>query len=788
MQASSERHIAENLPSSEGSSPVASRHHEAGGGDSSAVMGSTDSAGGPLDSSGGGGGSSCSSLVNSLFPSSCRGRAEAFARRLHRRLTSLGVDEQQQQEQRSGSNNGDATETTWLHGGGGGVGGVAGAGKLHVGNNCRVTDRQPRCSLDYDLELELELDLGGSNGPTSPQEEITEAEMADMLLMNPPASLKSNNGLTSGNGSLKPPPMNGQHRSISGASSDLELSDYASPAATTPPDGSSDVSDVYYDPEMSDTDKFTNSEAFYDPAGMSDSEATSKYSNGIDGKHVKSSRLKNGSSDESSNGSTNGKSSQEETNSVSHDSLWSTFDENTLSSQEENGLKPLDLHMPKSHSDSEILNGDKGYCLYAQRDVLKREREEDGYGTDEVDFKCVLADMIKSNAEYKGLGPKPETMQAIKLEDIQDGECSYDHRLLKSNDEANSSDTDTDHSTYSSHINIPGQLTKECPFDVKPDCETLKNEVQLRIEDGVVLESSSEDDKMCQLLKKLESRTHPDKVEKQLSQEEEEETGNCDDYDEEEEDRPQRIRRCSSLKTGKTPPGTPGRKKIVRFADVLGLDLTDVRTFLDEIPKIPNSAYDDLIYDDVFQKDASPVNNSSSSWSTRFMDRCINLLPLSRADKLLVPMFQQPGGLPNFVELIKERQVCLESALVKDTSTFCIQGSVRVRNLDFHKSVHVRYTLNSWQNYSDLQATYVCNSCDGFSDKFTFVIYCHTLAVGQRLEFAVRFQCKGSQYWDNNRGSNYCFQCLPPATSVSYPTPQATTETHSHQDWTPVFY
>uniref|UniRef100_A0A1B6FBI0 Uncharacterized protein n=1 Tax=Cuerna arida TaxID=1464854 RepID=A0A1B6FBI0_9HEMI len=39
------------------------------------------------------------------------------------------------------------------------------------------------------------------------------------------------------------------------------------------------------------------------------------------------------------------------------------------------------------------------------------------------------------------------------------------------------------------------------------------------------------------------------------------------------------FRRCSSLKSGKTPPSTPGRKKIVRFADVFGLDLTDVKTF-----------------------------------------------------------------------------------------------------------------------------------------------------------------------------------------------------------------
>lgn len=50
--------------------------------------------------------------------------------------------------------------------------------------------------------------------------------------------------------------------------------------------------------------------------------------------------------------------------------------------------------------------------------------------------------------------------------------------------------------------------------------------------------------------------------------------------------------KSSSLKTNKTPPGTPGGKKIVRFADCLGLDLVDVKLFLDEIPNVPKSAFE----------------------------------------------------------------------------------------------------------------------------------------------------------------------------------------------------
>lgn len=211
------------------------------------------------------------------------------------------------------------------------------------------------------------------------------------------------------------------------------------------------------------------------------------------------------------------------------------------------------------------------------------------------------------------------------------------------------------------------------------------------------------------------------------------------DSDEESDyERVPRVRRCSSLKTGKTPPGTPGRKKSVRFADILGLDLADIRTFLDEVPKIPKSAYEDL---DVTLP--APVQLGP---------------PL---EKVLVPLFQQPGCLPNFIDRLRDTQVCLESAAVTDPINLTITGCARVRNLDFHKSVHIRYSLDNWRSYSDLSASYVENSCDGFSDKFSFILFGNSLQIGQRVEMALRFQAKGEQFWDNNYGLNYCFQCLP---------------------------
>nr|XP_033334337.1 glycogen-binding subunit 76A isoform X1 [Megalopta genalis] len=783
-------------PSSTTTSPSEGRHASGSSGSSVLEMGSTDSAG-----SAHGSGPSCG-LVSSLFPSSCRGRAEAFARRLHRRLTSLGSED-------NSPKNSDTNpkETSWLC--------PSSTTSKSLTNNAttnHVLQHQPRHSPKTDLCFDFDLDI--EDGLSSPAEEATAAELADLLVN--PEVLKMNhrdrNCTTNGPKAI--------HSNV-----DLESGCvFASPITGTSPD--SDSSELYFDPETSDVEK--KNEVYFDPVTTSDSEVTtSNLSNGCEttkGKGLvyrrrpevsaadqhsedtseSSSSLQRNNVQELRNNEVlpNSEDSIErsslETTSPSHESLWSTFDESTMSLQDETPSKILSTpsvpqnRLPKSHSDSEIP-------VHAPRILISRNDEETQLGVDQVDFVNGISENGKlediKNARNLIKDESPDSSENTNEDDLP-----YDEESPKAGPpelcalkvEEAAGNEQGDHSTYSSMINIPGALTLECSSGERV-VETLKNEVQLQIEDGNVTNKSDED-KMCILLQKL--TTSPavrvdipvpnQEVEESIQEEEEEEE---EGEEGEEEERPQKIRRCSSLKTGKTPPGTPGRKKIVRFADVLGLDLADVRTFLDEIPKVPNSAYSDLIYNDIFQKDTSPVNTVSNTWENGYSDTrrssgCV--LPGRKLDRTLVPLFQQPGGMSNFLDLVRERKVCLENALVQDPISLSIQGTVRVINLDFHKSVHIRYTLNSWRNYSDLQATYVPNSCDGFSDTFSFVLYCHTLSVGQRLEFAVRFQCKGEQYWDNNAGINYCFQCLKTSSPIGY-MPITASENREHE-WSPVFY
>lgn len=196
------------------------------------------------------------------------------------------------------------------------------------------------------------------------------------------------------------------------------------------------------------------------------------------------------------------------------------------------------------------------------------------------------------------------------------------------------------------------------------------------------------------------------------------------------------VRRSTSLKTYKTPPGTPSRKKAVRFADVLGLDLESVRHILnlEEPPTVPLSAMKDL---------KVGLEEDHKTEGVRFLTAC----------------FSQPGAAPDFLDRVKGLKVSLENCIVDDKD-MTVTGTIRVANVCFHKKLIVRFTLNNWLTFEDVTASYVQNSNDGPTDSFCFTITVpQYFSVGSRLEFAVMFNGDGTVYWDSNFGKNYSVEC-----------------------------
>lgn len=228
-----------------------------------------------------------------------------------------------------------------------------------------------------------------------------------------------------------------------------------------------------------------------------------------------------------------------------------------------------------------------------------------------------------------------------------------------------------------------------------------------------------------------------------------------------------KLRRCSSLKSGKTPPGTPASKKIVRFVDVLGLDLADVRTYLDEIPRVPQSAYEDLDCpnsdEETEEEEASVCNDCDKNQLGHLPPLPIGSSTKTKYKTTLVALFNQPGYEPNFFQLLNTNKVCLEKVIITQyyDGNPIVSGTVRVRNEHYNKVVYVRYTTDQWRTYGEVLAKYIENSCDGYSDKFSFVLYTQTwgLAPLKTVAMCLRYVTNGQEYWDSNNGKNYMFQC-----------------------------
>jgi protein phosphatase 1 regulatory subunit 3A/B/C/D/E len=227
----------------------------------------------------------------------------------------------------------------------------------------------------------------------------------------------------------------------------------------------------------------------------------------------------------------------------------------------------------------------------------------------------------------------------------------------------------------------------------------------------------------------------------------------ADGFDEEEDDYTPRapLLRSTSLKTGKTPPGTPHRKKIVRFADAMGLDLESVRHIIsDDLPNVPQSAFGSLKLNEKTDSDGKPI-----PW---FMQKQIKTAAQNRPNLMLE--FIQPSSLLNFMDRVRNNKVCLDNCVVSNSAgNLSITCIIRVLNISFEKSVTLRYTLNEWLTFNEALASYIPNSCDGFSDKFTVTFSVsaggYFISPGQRLLFALKYVANAEEYWDNNMGLNY---------------------------------
>ncbi|XP_040537264.1 protein phosphatase 1 regulatory subunit 3E [Gallus gallus] len=212
---------------------------------------------------------------------------------------------------------------------------------------------------------------------------------------------------------------------------------------------------------------------------------------------------------------------------------------------------------------------------------------------------------------------------------------------------------------------------------------------------------------------------------------------------------PTQRRRAKSLPTPgerglrPAPQHSPSRRKTVRFADSLGLELISVRHFCEaDLPQVPPPA--PPRHADLFKTRKPPALGE------------LEPVPFGPPPPPLEPLFPpQPGAGPGFAERVRQHKVRLEWVRSEPAG---LRGAVRVLNLAYEKAVSVRYTLDRWASCSEVPAAYQpAGPADGLTDRFAFHLPLGPAAAGSEaaLEFAVRYRVAGAEYWDNNGGANY---------------------------------
>ncbi|MCK5884326.1 MAG: hypothetical protein KAG61_11605 [Bacteriovoracaceae bacterium] len=76
---------------------------------------------------------------------------------------------------------------------------------------------------------------------------------------------------------------------------------------------------------------------------------------------------------------------------------------------------------------------------------------------------------------------------------------------------------------------------------------------------------------------------------------------------------------------------------------------------------------------------------------------------------------------------------------------------IKVRNVDFHKSVTIYYSQNGGP-WSELPASYIRQLSHGYEE---WAVETNFGASGHSIEFAVKYSVGGQIYWDNNYYKNY---------------------------------
>ena len=151
-------------------------------------------------------------------------------------------------------------------------------------------------------------------------------------------------------------------------------------------------------------------------------------------------------------------------------------------------------------------------------------------------------------------------------------------------------------------------------------------------------------------------------------------------------------------------------------------------------------------------------SNMPPRWSFQFLAQVTQGACAEVAPEPWEVTFPQPASdYLDFRRRLDTNNVSLENVIVKESEQVVV-GTVKVRNLAFHKEVIVRTTSDDWETHEDAFCTYVPNSPPAHGVTVLYDTFSFRLTLpprSKKLQFCVCYRCSGVEYWDNNNGKNY---------------------------------
>lgn len=110
------------------------------------------------------------------------------------------------------------------------------------------------------------------------------------------------------------------------------------------------------------------------------------------------------------------------------------------------------------------------------------------------------------------------------------------------------------------------------------------------------------------------------------------------------------------------------------------------------------------------------------------------------------------GNNYTYDDILGAANIIVERLTYQSGGSFTVQ--VIVKNLSYDKVVGLRYTLDNWATFSDMNLRYLSSIPDTDLERWSITLNLPE-SLMDSFQYCVYYQVNGLTYWDNNFGANY---------------------------------